>query len=164
MMKRIIILLSLSFLLMMSACGTKKCQQPATEKFKTIADQPWRLVETTNSAPEFKVLSNTTFLVFEFTKDYKGSVKKVENNSEYETPIQTFRFNIDPDQGLLRIQYQTAPADGQEEGAKAATSGGEIVDYDYELGRELEMTDDKGAYYRFVPYSGIIAPDEKCTF
>lgn len=157
-------LLNFVFILLVvitTACGTKKCQAPATEKFKHITDTPWRLVETTDPGDAFEALSNTTFLVFEFTLDYKGTVKKVENNAEYEVPVLVFKYNVDPDNGRIRAQF-TAPS---EEGSTSTQSGGTIVDYDYDLGREFEMVNSKsGYYYRYVPYNGIIAPDDKCTF
>ncbi len=150
--------------LMMTACGTRKCQQPATERFTTIVDQPWRLAETTSTAPSYRNLSNTTFLVFDFSKNYKGSVKKVENNTEYQNPVITFNYNIDPDSKMIRAEFLTAPSQDSTS-QQAVQSTGTIVDFDYELGRELELTDVKtGAYYRFVPYTGIITPDEKCSF
>ncbi len=158
---------SLNFILILlalvtSACGMKKCQAPATQKFTSIVGQPWRLVETTDPGDSFQALSNTTFLVFEFTNDYKGSVKKVENNAEYEVPVLVFKYNIDPESQSIRAQFSSPEAEAS---TTSTQSGGNIIDYDYELGRELELTNAKsGYYYRYVPYNGIIAPDDKCTF
>ena len=91
-------------------------------------------------------------------------MKKVENNTEYQNPVITFNYNIDPDSKMIRAEFLTAPSQDSTS-QQAVQSTGTIVDFDYELGRELELTDVKtGAYYRFVPYTGIITPDEKCSF
>jgi hypothetical protein len=169
----ILVLASISFLLV--ACQ-KKCQPPETEAFKTFTATKWRLVETTD--PEFKKLNNTTFLVFEFKTDYTGQVNKVANNVQYETPVRTFIYNVElraARGGTLRVKYQD-PADlASEDGEEAPApgdvpslqgkAGGDVVDYEYELGRQFELTDSqRGYYYRMVPMKGIVEPDNECTF
>lgn len=156
------LLLVLGLSLFLGACG-KKCQQPATEKFNTLSATEWRMVETTDK--DFKGLNNTTFLIFTFGKNYKGAVNKVLNNDKYDTPIYTFQYQIDPDGGLMRIKFESPLGEGAStDGSQTQASGMDPIDYSYELGRELEMTDSSGRYYRFVPFQGIVDPDNACTF
>lgn len=160
-----LLLLVFGIVLFLGACQ-KKCQQPASEKFNTISATEWRLVETTD--PDFKGLNNTTFLIFSFGKNYTGAVNKVLNNDKYDTPVFTFLYQVDPDQNLLRIQYQEVvpepdPATGSTTPPQQPPAL-DPVDYTYELGRELEMTNSNGRYYRFVPFQGIVDPDNLCSF
>jgi len=40
-----------------------------------------------------------------------------------------------------------------------------VVQYDYSLKTNFELTDaQKGYYYRFVEFTGIVNPDEQCVF
>lgn len=154
----------LIFLLHLSGCA-KKCQAPATEKFKTVTGQQWRLVETTDPSPDFKALSKSTFLIFQFGVDYKGSVNLVQNNTQFDTPVKTFLYNIDVQSGEMRLKYDGAPpAEGEEATQVDKTPQSSVVEYTYDLGKELEMTDSRGNYYRFIPFTGIVAPDDTCEF
>lgn len=159
------LILSLGMGLCLVACQ-KKCQQPATEKFKTITATEWRLVETTD--PEVaKKLNNTNFLIYSFGKNYTGAINAVQNNDKYDTPVYTFKYQIDPDNSLIRMKFSaTAPdSEGGDGTQQAQADDSEPTDYIYDLGRELELTDDNsGRYYRFVPFQGIVDPDNNCTF
>jgi hypothetical protein len=148
----------------------KKCQPPETEKIKSVTAFPWRLVESTD--PQHKGLNNVTFLIFQFQQNMTGDIKKVTNNTQQDDPIFTFIYNISPEQGVIRAKFAggstgspdgTTPADTST--LEGSSSTNDIVDLRYELSRQFEMTDiSRGYYYRFVPFKGIINPDEQCEF
>lgn len=154
-----------ALMLLASACQ-KKCQPAATTNFKSVTAKQWRLVETTDPSPEFKKLTKTTFLIFTFDITYTGTVLKVLNNVKFNGPAQVFNYTIDPDSGKLRIEYKDPPAQTENQADAAPTDdAGVIVDYAYDLGKELELSDSKaGYYYRFLPYEGTINPDDTCEF
>jgi hypothetical protein len=150
----------LILVILLSQGCTKKCQQPPTEKFKTFTGQQWRLVETTDQDPAFKSLSNTTFLIWEFGKDYTGKINKVLNNKLYDTPIVQFEYNVDPDNNMVAINFS---ATGSTQSSTQQSPDGIV--YSYDLGRDFNLTNGKtGASYRFVPFQGIVDPDNQCEF
>lgn len=150
--------------LLLPACMDKKCQKPPEQSFKSITEAEWRLVETTDPNPNFKKLNNTTFFIFSFQKNYTGAVNNVINNDKYDTPVRTFKYNISPDENLIRVKYEMVAPEG-EEGAAPVEDNTPPIDYSYELGRELELINLKsGALYRFVPFTGIVDPDNTCSF
>src|SRR5688572_26920027 len=139
----------------------KKCQQ-AGEIVESITATPWRLVESNN--PEMKNNNKYSFIVMSFTQDFGGDIKKVVNNREFQDPVRVFRYNIESDgrSGFLRIAYSEVI-----QGENGAEPGEvtETTDYDYKLGRDFTMTETQtGFFYRFVPYEGIVGPDNACTF
>ena len=165
-------LVALAFILLCAGCD-KKCQPPAEQSFKTFTGQKWRMVETTDPDPNFKKLNNATFLIFEFNRDYTGTVNKVLNNVNYDTPVRTFFYNVDVNAGLIRTLFQdpSQATDSEQDltGASAIPSmSGQAqgaVEYSYSLGRDFELTETrKGYYYRFVPFTGIVEPDRQCVF
>lgn len=166
------VFLALGLALFLGACQ-KKCQQPATEKFKTITGQEWRLIETNDPDKGFKGLNNTTFLIWSFSKNYTGSITKVLNNDKYDTPVFTLKYQIDPEQQLIRMLMEptdsgagasTDPAAGGTDTQAQPATTADPVDYTYDLGRDLTLTDAHGRYYHFVPFQGIVDPDNTCTF
>src|SRR5262245_37769393 len=82
-----------------SGCN-KKCQPSAGHKFKYLSNADWRLVETDNPGSAYRNLSRFTFQVWHFDNTFGGNVKKVENNEQFDTPILTFKWNVDTDQQL----------------------------------------------------------------
>ena len=161
------LLIPLLILLGVVACD-KKCQAPAEQRYKTFVDEKWRLVETTDPDPGMKSLSNTNFLIMTFTKEYTVAVNRVENNKEFETPVLVGEYNVDPSRQLLNVVYQTPQAEpeGGESGTTTqATAKTSAVQYVYDLSREFELYNNAtGYYYRFVPYTGVVYPDNQCTF
>lgn len=143
----------------------KKCPIPL-ERQTSVAGTPWRLVST--SDPEFSGdLNNFSFVVFTFNQDFKGDVKVVINNTQYDSPVRTFVWNVDPNQRVIRIQY-AFPSGGDNQNNNSNTnsgsSGENVIDYSYRLGRTLELISTQGYNYRFVPFTGILSPDDTCTF
>ncbi len=144
----------------------KKCQQPS-EPAKTITEKPWRLVETTN--PGVKNNDRFTFIILQFERDFSGAVKRVVNNREFDKPVRVLKYNLATDNGRsgnIIIEFKNPPAEGEgETPATGADEGTEVSEYEYSLGRDLTMTELKTGYtYYYVPYEGIIDPDENCTF
>ncbi len=146
--------------LALSACG-KKCQPPATQKFRTLAETQWRLVETNDTS--VKGLDRFNFLIYNFARNFSGNIQQVRYNDLFETPFKTFNWNINPDSGQLVVRYQDiAPL---AEGTATNTRKGPTDSlYAYSLGRDLEIQDAKGNFYRFVPFTGVVDPDSTCTF
>lgn len=157
--------LGLGLVLLLPACQ-KACQPPG-EVATTISNNPWRLIKTTN--PEFKNNNRFTFIIMEFAKDFSGSVKKVVNNREFETPVSLLKYNVETDSGrsgTLRVAFSEV-AGGGEGGSGEASAGEvtEITDYTYKVGRNFYLQEVKTGYtYEFVPYIGIVDPDSNCTF
>jgi len=154
----------LALCLAMPACQ-KKCQPPSPERPTSITQTPWRLVSTND--PSLKSNNKYTFYVIAFAQDFSGDMKKVVNNREFETPVKTLKYNLETDSGrdgLLRIAYFDVSAQEGEE----ATSSGEptqTTDYTYSLSNNLTLQASRSGYsYEFVPYAGIVDPDNNCTF
>ncbi len=158
-----ILILVLALSSFMIGCS-KKCPT-SKEKISSIASTPFRLVASTDPDPEIQNnLSNFTFLVFTFAQNFTGDVKLVLNNVQFDTPVKTFTYNIDPAPKQLLIKYAdtTSSSGGAKSGG--ATGGSDPVLYSYQLGRDLEINSEQGAYYRFVPFTGVLNPDDTCTF
>lgn len=155
-------LVFLTGLMLVVGCA-KKCQQPATEVFRTFIDQEWRLVETNN--PQFGDLSNVTFITMTWKINFTGEVFKVENNDKFNTPALQFIYNVDVDQKLMKLQYKEPPSQGENGESSGGGNVGNVVTYRYALGRDLKLTESGTNYtYRYVPFTGVVRPDEKCTF
>lgn len=151
--------------LMMVGC-MKKCQIPK-ERQTSVAATEWRLVETTDPDPDIQNnLSNFTFLIFRFGQDFQGDIKAVVNNTQFDTPFRTFQYEIDPQSKTLEIVYSnpTGENSGAEGQNSQQPSNEASVFYYYSLGRQLELTSSQGYYYRLVPFTGILSPDDTCTF
>ncbi|MFM8315597.1 MAG: hypothetical protein ACKOA8_15050 [Deltaproteobacteria bacterium] len=146
--------------------GCLKMCPTSKERQTSVAATPWRLVETTD--PELQEdLNNFSFLVFTFNQNFSGDIKAVVNNTQYDNPIRTFKYNIDPRGNLMRIQFAFAPGEdggGAQSDSGAASGGDQVVEYSYKLGRSLELWRQDGVYYRLVPFTGILSPDETCSF
>ncbi|NBX68300.1 MAG: hypothetical protein EBR01_04970 [Proteobacteria bacterium] len=151
--------------LMMVGC-MKKCQIPK-ERQTSVTATEWRLVESTDPTP--LIQQNTdkySFFVFRFGQDFTGDVKVVNGNKQFDTPFQTFEYYIDPQSKTLEVAYSNPTGDnGGTEGqnTQQSSSGGSMFYY-YSLGRELELTSNQGYYYRLVPFTGIVSPDDTCEF
>lgn len=157
----IALLLLATLWVFLPACQ-RRCQ-PGGERQESITATPWRLVRTNN--PDIKNNNKYTFVVFAFTEDFGGQVTKVVNNREFEEPVRVFRYNIETDgrSGFLRIAYSEV-ASGNEGGNQAGQVV-ETTDYTYKLGRDLVLTEVRtNFYYEFVPYIGIVGPDNACEF
>jgi len=151
--------------LMMVGC-MKKCQVPK-ERQTSVSATEWRLVESTDPDQDIQDnLSNFTFFIFRFGQDFKGDIKAVVNNTQYDTPVRTFVFDVEPESRILSIKYAFPEGEGGQNGGQG-TSGQNPEEprvYYYSLGRQLELTSDEGYYYRFVPFTGILSPDATCVF
>ncbi len=158
----------LFLLLALVGCG-KKCQT-VTQTYEHITQTPWRLVETTDKSTGFRKLNNFSFPVLTFALDFVGSVQSVVNNQQFDSPLCTIKHREDRDNGLMVIEFTEGTT---------ATQGGDATpaatspvcpfkgtrNFQYKLGRQLELTDKKtGNYYRFAPFLGIVEPDKNCTF
>jgi len=143
----------------------KKCQQPPEKPFESLTAASWRLVETSDPDTAFQTLNRSNFLIYSFGQDFRGDVKKVENNTQFDAPILTFEYNPAVDDGIIRIQF-TVTASGGGTGTGSSASGTtQTTDFIYELGRELLLIDSARGYeYRFVDFRGIVPPDSTCTF
>ena len=159
-------LVALALLCLTTGCQ-KKCQQPATQRFKSLRETPWRLVDTNNPAQEYRNLSRFTFLITEFSVNFKGDVKKVVNNDQFDTPILTFLYNVDPDGKFLVLKYSSldAGSDGTGTDGGGTTTDVGTVKYTYELSNELNLYEVNRPYhYRYIPFQGVVDPDSTCVF
>ncbi len=139
----------------------KKCQPPVTQKIQTLAESQWRLVETNDQS--VKGLDRFNFLVYNFSRNFSGNIQQVRYNDLFETPFKTFNWNINPDTQQLVIRYQAIapPTTGT---TSTNRQGPTDSRYAYDLGRELQLSDANGSYYRFVPFAGVVDPDSTCEF
>jgi hypothetical protein len=145
------------------------CQQlcqPPGGPFTTFTGQQWRLVSTTN--PSITNLSNTDFEMIQFNVDFTGQINRVQDNQEITTPLYTFQYNVDPTSNTLKVQY-TIPSGGGDGGTGSSSnlgnSSGGIVTYTYQLGTNFVLTEQTtGFTYTFVPFQGVVLPDESCSF
>ena len=149
------------------ACN-KRCQSPPEKAFNSITATDWRLITTNN--PRIKNLTKFTFLVMSFKPNFTGDVKKVENNNQFDTPVLTFVYKIESSgrSGNLNITYSSVSAqpDPSSPGATPGDSqSSPPVSYEYELGRGLVLVETKTGYeYEYVPFTGIVDPDNTCTY
>ena len=154
-------LVALLAIITLSGCLAKKCPIPQ-ERQKSIT-LAWRLVATDD--PDFNGLNKYTFPIFTFNQDFTGDVKVVQNNTQYENPVRLLNYDIDSEQKLLRIQFSFPNGSGS---SSSTNSGNErnndIREYSYQLGRTLELVRDDGTFYKLVPFTGILSPDDICEF
>lgn len=155
---------NLSFLFVLALWGLmpacqKKCQQ-AGERLQTIIDKEFRLVQSND--PQVKDLTKTNFLIMVFRINFTGEVFRVENNDRYDNAVLTFKYNIDPERKLIRVQYYK-PAGEEAEGAEVGEAQGKVHTYKYDLTNELKLNEG-GMSYRYVPFEGVVKPDEVCEF
>jgi len=167
--KRIVALFLLFPLWFCLPACQRRCQQAAAERPTSITANPWRLVSTND--PSLKNNNKYTFYVISFAQDFSGDMKKVVNNREFETPVKTLKYNLETDNGrsgFMRVAYYDLSAGGGEdlgEEVQASSSPSQTTDYEYSLGTNLTLSATKSGYsYEFVPYIGIVDPDNNCTF
>jgi hypothetical protein len=166
---QLLLFLLLGGVLWMGGCAVP-CQPPAQTPFTSITGTPWRLVSTTD--PTVTTLNRFTFTILTFAVAFTGTVQKVVNNQEYDTPILTFIWNIQTNNstsGQISVQFSTVPdnSNGNNSGSQPAQQPqtGPVVTYNYTLNNELHLTDTTmGYYYRYIPFVGIVDPDSTCTF
>src|SRR4051812_25079339 len=80
----------------------KQADLPIVASTEVLA-QKWQLTATTD--PALSQISDSTYLIFEFSSDYTGKINKVLNSLMYDTPISEFEFNVDTDQNLITLNY-----------------------------------------------------------
>jgi hypothetical protein len=161
------LVIGLSALLLVSTGCQKLCQQPATQAFTSITQTQWRLVSTTDPKVSPN-LTNFTFLIWTFSTNFTGQILKVINNEQYNNPVFTFQFNVDPSSNIILIDYQT-PATATTNANGQATAGtptdNGTFQYTYSLNVTLDLNDTTEGYtYHFVPFEGVVNPDEACSF
>lgn len=151
----------LALTLLLVGCQ-KKCQ-PEGEALRTFVDQEFRLVSSTD--PQVKDLTNTNFQIMVFKVDFKGQIFRVENNTKYDSPAALFAYNVDPKKQILQIQYYKPPT---EEAPGDGTFGdkiGAVHTYRYELGKDFRLKEEGTPNsYRYVRFTGVVRPDEVCSF
>lgn len=152
--------------LLTSACG-RRCQAPEAASFRSVVETPWRLVES-NDPQVAKELDNFNFLILQFNRNNTGDVKRVVDNDQYDSPVMTLVWVPDGVTKVMRIQYSSVSSEAFDsvDDVGAAGSGDQgTYDYSYKLGRQLEMNEKgRGYYYRYVPFKGIVDPDNVCEF
>lgn len=139
----------------------KKCQQSKV-RYSSLVDTQWRLVETTDPDILEAGLSNFDFQVFTFTSNGAGTINQVISNELYQSPIATLVWVPNPPDKTVRIEYTSAAVPNQ-----TPPQPGDLGTFDYVemLGTDLKLTDqNRGFYYRFVPFTGIVNPDTVCVF
>lgn len=150
----------MALVVFLPACQ-KKCQQN-TERLTTFVDKEFRLVQT-NDPQISKDLTNTNFLIFSFKIDYTGQISRVEDNSRYNNPAKLMRYNVDPERKLIRVQYYDPPAENSNSAVGDPVGG--VHTYTYSLSNEFVLREIGSSYgYRFVPFQGVVRPDDQCTF
>jgi hypothetical protein len=153
---------AICLLLAFTGCQ-KKCQQGPATAFQSITDTEWRLVESDEPQVQSS-LTRFTFLIWKFDPTLTGTVINVVDNLKYNNPILTMNYQIDPDQGMLQIKFTAPGAPDANGNPTQGTDQGTSL-YAYELARDLRIYDqNKGYYYRFVQFQGIVNPDNTCIF
>lgn len=154
----------LLLLLAVTAGCQKKCQQN-TETLRTFVDQEFRLVQSTDPETR-KDLTNTNFLIMVFKIDYYGELYRVENNSKFNDPVLLLRYNPDPENKLIQVQFYEPPSEtsvGPD--PSLGKESGPLRTYRYSLSNELNLVESGTGYrYRYVPFTGVVKPDEICRF
>jgi len=152
--------------MLLVGCGQKKCQPAAEQPFQSIIDTAWRMVESTDPIVKNNT-DNYNFIVMTFGINRLGMMQKVVNNDLFENPLYNLRYDINPSNKTLTVNYEEPPAPpadgGQPPSAEPVSTT--VVQYTYKIGKELELTEVKsGNYHRLVPYQGVVEPDRQCTF
>ncbi len=150
-----------------SGCG-RKCNTPVTTPFRFLRETQWRLVETSNPAPEYRSLGKYTFFIWQFRQNFTGDIFQVVNNDQRDSPFRTFKWNTDGNKsGNLAMKFSepgTADPGGGEGGGTEARDLG-TFQFSFNLSNELNITDlQRGHEYRFVPFQGVVDPDNDCSF
>lgn len=155
-------LLVLGAIFSLTGCLTKTCPVPL-ERQPFITSTPWRLVSTNDT--DFGGLNKYSFAVYTFNQDFTGKMQVVQNNTLYEDPVRLLAYDVDSAQKLIRIQYAfPAGKGGSSSSGGSGASGNDVVEYSYKLGRTLVLISEDGTYYNFVPYTGVISPDDTCEY
>lgn len=135
--------------------------QPAHEdksatitKYKLVTDTSWKLVSSTD--PAVSSISDNDYLIFSFSKDYTGAIRRVLNGDRFDEPVQVFKYNVDTEQSLIRLSYSF---DGNQD----------PVDYAFEIGEGLTLVAHQGYEYHFTAMSdtgaegGDLYANTQCT-
>jgi hypothetical protein len=118
----------------------------------------WRLVESTD--PDVtKTLDNYNFLIMRFDRNNTGAINKVVSNELYENPVSYLKYVVASQGhvGQLQIEFSSSPTGNGDQGTFA---------FEYALtstGLELSQVNSNN-YYRYVPFVGIVDPDNTCVF
>ncbi len=138
--------------LVFSVSCQKACQPSTGTAATSLTAAQWRL--TGSNDPQFSGVNKYTFLIFQFARDFTGTIESIQNNATDGSQPESFSYNVQStgSSGTLRISY------GSE--LQSATT----IDYQYQLGQNLTLTTRQGLYYKFVPYSGVVEPDSTCTY
>lgn len=141
--------------------GCKYCTV-ATERQASITATPWRLVATND--PDFLGLNKYTFAIFTFNQDFTGTIQVVQNNTRYDEPARILNYDIDSANHLIRIQY-SFPGKGSSNSTDSNQDPNNTpIEYSYKLGRSLVLEGENGYFYNFVPFTGVLSPDDTCEF
>ena len=147
----------------------KKCPIPK-DKQTSVTSTPWRMIYTSDPDPLFQKNLDSdgefkyTFLVWTFTNTFSGDIKLVQNNTQYDQAQRTFVFDIDTHSQQMVIKF-AQPTAVDISGQPTTSGAGETpILYSYQLGRTLDLINQQGYEYKFVPFTGIVAPDDTCTF
>lgn len=156
----------------LTACQ-QKCQQAVDQPTTTLSETQWRLVSTNDpQIPDCSkqqaenCLDRFNFLIMNFRRNFSGDVQRVVFNDLFETPVLSFNWNPVQDNFML-VRYQTVVSqdfDNFDGGSSAQDLG--VFRYDYNFNsNSLTLRDrDKGLFYEYVPFTGVVDPDSRCTF
>lgn len=150
-------LLALGWFLTQSlGCGAK-CQQPPSQPYTTITATDWRLVTTNNPQPQYKNISNTSTIILTFRANFQGEVDSLQDNNRQPALGLTYSVqNSNSSSGQVKVSY--FPLSDPSQGNGSTT-------YNYTLNTELDLVETGTGYtYRFVPFQGIVLPDQVCSF
>jgi hypothetical protein len=158
----------------------KKCQAPPSNPFTTFTGTDWRLIDTTKPGMANQVDKFNT-VILSFTTNFEGGLKTLVNNNESESAVCSLKYNVQSSggSGRLTIQYRD-PSTGQnaqgQPGSSGTSGNGQTtagtcpeppnpIDYTYNLSNSLTLTEVNTGYtYNYVPFQGIVNPDDNCTF
>jgi hypothetical protein len=163
-------------LIFLGGCG-KKCQQPPSKAFDSITATQWRLIETnmpnimpvpvSNAPSTYRTLDRFTFEIWKFNVDGSASINQVEHNDQHDQPFLSFDYtSLKTDngkQGVFTATFATPGTTGSDGTPQAGKTIGS-VNYTYDLGRDLTLTDNQGHTFHFVQFTGVVPPDSTCTF
>ena len=154
---------AMSQVLFSTVACQRKCQNTTSATaFKSVTETQWRLVETTDPGVA-ESLDNFNFLILQFATNGTGAVTRVVNNEQYETPISSILWVPNAKVKQMRIQYTSVPTSNSASAVQSGDLG--TFDYKYTLGKQLELYESGSGYYsRYVPFTGVVAPDVECEF
>lgn len=128
------------------------------------------MVNSTNPGLRGKLDAFNT-QILSFRTNFVGDLKNLANNNETTQAVYTFTFNVKSEgrTGLLRLQFSQVDPNAKDGSGGSQSSGSTDpdppIDYSYDLSNTLTLTELKTGYsYDYVPYKGIVDPDDNCTF